>query len=64
MHFLVEMPEKGKKNVFREKNNNKQNSAVIFRCWSDSRNIKITFLDPLNKEVTYSVCISRLKTQK
>lgn len=64
MDFQVKILENGRESIFRHKPNKKQRTGDIFRCKSPYRKVEIAFLDSINKQVQYSVCIQRLKITK
>ena len=44
------MPENGRKNIFQDKQTNKQGIADVFRCESANRKVRIALLDSANKK--------------
>ena len=42
----------------------KQDTADVFRCESAYGKVRIAFLDSVNKQSRYSVCIYRSETSK
>ena len=64
MYFQLTKLENARKNIFRDKQNNKQNTVHVFRCYSAYGKGTIVLLDSVNKEARYSVCIQEFKNLK
>ena len=50
--------------IFKLKCQNKQDTADVFKCESAYGKVRIAFLDSVNKQSRYSVCIYRSETSK
>ena len=57
MDFQVKILENGRESIFRHKPNKKQRTGDICRCKSPYGKVEIAFLDSINKQVQYSICI-------
>ena len=64
MYFQVTNLENARKDIFRDKQNNKQNTAHVFRCYRAYGKGTIILLDSVNKQARYSVCIEEFKNLK
>ena len=64
MYFQVTNLEHARKDIFRDRQNNKQNTAHVFRCYSAYGKGTIVLLGSLNKQARCSVCIQEFKNLK
>ena len=57
MYLQVKMEEKSTKNIFVDKENNKQPTADMLRRYSDNAHVVMSFPHTVNKQSRHRVCI-------